>query len=110
MKINLYAVRDTKSMTFGRPFLLQNDEMAMRSFMSAVTGADEPMSEYPDDYTLYRIGEYDDTTGLIEGHNPDRVCTGLEMVAKRKIDQAKIESLHREIEAIKEGEPENATH
>lgn len=101
MKSKIYTVRDAQAEAAMRPVFFEQDAIAIRSFKMSVTNADDPMSSNPDDYTLYRIGVYDDESMLIESHDPVRLMGGLEAVADRRIDQEKIAALHKEIEEIK---------
>lgn len=106
----LYAIRDSKSELFTRPYGFHNDGMAMRSFEAAVAGADDPMSAHPEDYTLYKVGEYDDSNGILRGMDPERVITGLEAYSNRRLNQEKIAELERQIDFIKDGENPGGTN
>lgn len=64
MIVNLYAVRDELSNEFFAPQIIKNDEMAKRQFKSQVNTI-TLWKENPSDYSLYRIGTFDDETGLI---------------------------------------------
>jgi len=61
----LYAVYDTKAKFFTNPFVAQNDMVALRLFASAVRDPATDISKFPVDYTLFRIGEYDDEKGML---------------------------------------------
>ena len=61
---------------------------------------DKQMNQAPDDFTLFRVGTYDDEMGFPEGHIPERVITGLEALKSLVKQQAKIADLHQEIEKI----------
>lgn len=99
--MKIYTVRDAiTEKFFGRMFLFQNDEHAKRVFVHSILNQDDPMSKHPDDYTLYRVGAYDDNTGIPIGHDPVRVATGLEILNDFKERLAKVEALHAEIHAI----------
>lgn len=102
MRMNVYTVRDSQSEAAMRPVFFERDAVAIRSFKLSVTNADDPMANAPDDYILYRIGEYDDETMLIKGYDPVRLIGGLEAIADRAIDKEKIEALQKEIKALEE--------
>lgn len=103
-KMKMYTIRDaTTEKFFGRIFLFENDAHAIRVFKATVSNADDPMSQFPDDYTLYYVGEYDDDEGIPKGQDPRRVMTGNEAVKQRGIDLEKLAALHEEIEALKNG-------
>lgn len=65
MKLNIYSLKDRKS-GYANPYLLQNDEIAIRDLKTAVN--DEKanvINKFPEDFELTRIGEFDTETGEI---------------------------------------------
>jgi hypothetical protein len=64
METNVYAVYDKKAGTFGVPIFLQNDEVAKRALQTSVLN-DPSFNMYPSDYSLGRLGTYNDQTGKI---------------------------------------------
>ncbi len=72
MKFNIYSIYDTATGLYSRPFYDMADAAAMRSFSDIATGTEHPISEHPEDYTLQRLGTFDDTTAKI--HVEDRTC------------------------------------
>ena len=82
MKLNAYTIYDVASGIYMRPFFSQADGQAIRGFKDIATDADHEVGKHPEDYTLYRIGTYNDTTGKLEGENPEKLATGLEMVSQ----------------------------
>lgn len=65
-KKNVYSVYDSVSEEFGLPVLFKNDVQAYRSFKKEVLENDKVA--FPSDYKLFRIGEFDDETGEIDGY------------------------------------------
>lgn len=65
MKKPLYSVRDLKAESFGSPILVDNVGVAMRQWCDAVNSTDLPIIKHPEDYALYRIGEFDIETGVL---------------------------------------------
>ena len=100
--MNLYNIYDAAAgKYFGRFYHLQNDSHAIRAFQQALT-EDKQMNQAPDDFTLFRVGTYDDDKGFPEGHLPERVITGLDALKSLAKQQAKLASLHQQIEKITE--------
>jgi len=96
MKLNAYTIYDTASGTYMRPFFSQADGQAVRGFKDIATNADHEVGAHPEDYTLYRVGAFNDTTGKLEGEELEKLKTGLECVAAgRQINQDKMEELQR---------------
>ena len=99
--MKLYTIRDaTIGKFFTRLFMLHNDEQAKRLMQQSVLGGDEAMSANPDCYTLYRVGAYDDDTGIPIGHDPERVCTGIEAYTQGLRDRERLEDLQRQMADI----------
>lgn len=71
----MYAVMDTQAETFGSPFLIQTDGLALRTFHEAALNPKTEISKYPMDYVLYNIGKYDDETGMLLPEEPKRLST-----------------------------------
>lgn len=66
MKASLYSIKDNIAKTFGRIMEQNNSAEAMRSFADMVTNEETIINKHPKDYTLYKVGEFDTETGLIE--------------------------------------------
>jgi len=66
MKLKAFAIRDTKAEAFTRPpiFVLATG-VAIRSFQEAVNNKDNEIGQYPADFTLFEIGEFDQITGTL---------------------------------------------
>lgn len=65
MKFGIYTVYDSQAQAHLPPFFLATDAMAKRAFSDAVNDSSHQFAKHPSDYTLFRIGEYDDFTGVI---------------------------------------------
>lgn len=64
VKIQLYAIHDAKLKAFSPPFPAQNADFATRAFTQQCQDQNNPMSQYPFDYSLFHIGTYDEDTGI----------------------------------------------
>ena len=76
---NIYAIYDQKAKAYTPPFVHATDGLAVREFQDAIKSGRTPMSEYPEDFRLFRLGHYDDETGQIvnEGNGPQIVIDGI---------------------------------
>lgn len=63
----IYSVKDLKAGAFAPPFFMPRDEAAVRAFSDAVLGGDSLMVRHPEDFVLFRLGDYDDNLGLVAG-------------------------------------------
>ena len=81
MKLHAYTIYDVASGTYMRPFFSQADGQAIRGFKDIATDADHEVGKHPEDYTLFRVGSWNDTTGKMAGEELEKLATGLEMVS-----------------------------
>ena len=56
----LYTVKDQKAETFYPPFVQQNEQVAIRTFSQLINDPNHPFGKNPEDYVLFKVGEYDD--------------------------------------------------
>ena len=84
MRMFLYTVFDTSSGIHDRPFCAFSDQAAMRSFGDIATDPGHPVGKHPEDFSLFRIGDFDDNKGMLKGEAPECLCTALELVSQRK--------------------------
>lgn len=77
--MRIFTVYDTKASIYGQPFYAVTDGIALRMFSDAVNNnsPDNALNRYPEDFTLYYIGEFDDATGSVTGNlTPILVANG----------------------------------
>ncbi len=84
MKLNIYTIFDTASGLYMRPFYQQSDGAAVRSFKDIAIDADHEVGKHPEDYSLFRIGVYDDNNAVITVENRDCIATALELVGSAR--------------------------
>lgn len=78
MIMRIYSVRDNCIAAFLQPFFARSDAEAARSFSDACTSPDHNFSKHLPDYSLYVLGEFDDTNGACLGMaSPVKVVDGL---------------------------------
>lgn len=66
MKLNIYTVYDEKATAYLQPFFQPNDAMAIRIMENTLMNAESMFANHPEDYTLYKIGEFDDNDAKID--------------------------------------------
>ncbi len=82
-----------------RPFFLGADAQAVRAFSDICEDAEHPVAQHPDDYSLCRVGGFDDQDGKIYEERVQVLTNGLAMKAKhRKIDTEATAALREKIE------------
>ncbi len=74
MTLMAFAIRDMVADRYLEPFFTINTNTALRSFQSACQNIEDNLSKYPDDYSLYLIGEWDSIQGALIGKEPVRIA------------------------------------
>ena len=65
MTLRLYTLHDSKANRFTHPMTMMNDGDAIRGFTTVLNTPNTSYNLYPDDFTLFAIGEFDELTGKI---------------------------------------------
>lgn len=68
MKKVYYAVFDRKAEMYSQPFLEVKDGTAIRAVQDLViNNKDHAFAKHPSDFALFRLGTFDEITGIITG-------------------------------------------
>ncbi len=81
MKLNAYSIFDSASGLYMRPFFNGSDGEAKRAFGDIAMDAEHPIGMHPEDYSLHRIGIFDDNTAKIIPELNECLITALESVS-----------------------------
>lgn len=65
MKIGQYSVYDRLAQIFSQPTNILNDDIAVRVMRDCVKDKTHDYGKNPLDYSLYRVGTFDNVTGEI---------------------------------------------
>jgi hypothetical protein len=79
---SIYCLRD-KKVGYMAPMIEDNDPTAVRSLRHSI-GLDKSLLTYthPEDFTLYRLGSYDTSTGVITPCQPEIVIELSDIIGK----------------------------
>ena len=77
MDKNLYSIYDKKSEIYAPPFIELTDGTAIRAVTDLLSRQDLPFSKYPEDYTLTKIGSWDEFAGIPTADNPPEIVIDL---------------------------------
>lgn len=66
MTTKVFSIKDSKAGIFMPPFLQNSHGEAERTFNKYTHKSDSMISQYPDDYDLYFMGDFDDNTGKFD--------------------------------------------
>ena len=84
MKMNFYSIFDSAVNAYMRPFVMQADAQAIRMLGDESVRADSDISGHPEDYSLFRLGSFDDNEGLLKACEPICIARAHELVAKSR--------------------------
>jgi hypothetical protein len=60
MKLRVFSVYDTKTEAYMTPLFFQSKGQAVRSFTEVANDKDHAIGKYPEDFTLFEIGIWED--------------------------------------------------
>ena len=79
MKLNAYTIYDVAAGIYSRPYFAQADGAATRGFADLINDPKHPIGQHPEDYTLFRVGDFNERTGTLRGEGLEKLATGLEL-------------------------------
>lgn len=75
----IFAVFDSKAESYTPPFFQHHEAMAVRTFTDCCNDDEHTFGKHPEDYTLFDLGLYDDSTGTITQDKITSVANGLQL-------------------------------
>lgn len=87
MKLKIFAIHDAKAEAYLQPFFMANKGTAIRAITEILQKPDHSFTKYPEDYTLFELGEYDDSNGQmspLKTPNPIIKCNELKTLDLNK--------------------------
>jgi len=76
----MFAIHDLAAGAYLPPFTLHQPAMAVRAFANMTNDITHAFGKNPEDYSLYLIGEYDDTNSKIIPYDRELIATGIETI------------------------------
>ena len=77
MDKNLYSIYDKKSEIYAPPFIELTNGTAIRAVTDLLNRPEMPFNKYPEDYTLVKIGSWDEFAGIPTADNPPEIVIEL---------------------------------
>ena len=71
---NAYVIFDLKAKLYNAPFFLLNDQVALRTAQQLVEDPKSEVFHHPEDYAMFKIGSYDDQSGIFSPSQHDVIC------------------------------------
>jgi len=69
MEMKLFSIRDTKGEVYNQPFFKHTHGEAERYFREVKKDDKSLVCQYPEDFDLYYVGNFNTVTGVIDGPN-----------------------------------------
>lgn len=60
--MKIFTIYDSKAEAFLPPFYERSTGLAVRAFEDAANNSEHQFNKYPSDYTLFELGEFNETT------------------------------------------------
>lgn len=80
---NIYSVYDSIAQMYNTPMLCINDQDALRLANTIAQTEGTPIHDNPQDYTLFKLGSFDDSCALYELlETPERIISFHEILKK----------------------------
>lgn len=73
--MKLFAIRDAKSESYDGPRSYPTEAAATRSFGDAINNDAQGYGKFPEDFSLWLIGEWDEHEGVLIGYETPKIVT-----------------------------------
>ncbi len=100
MKVQCYAIFDACSGIYEKPFFSTTDDLVKREFQDVATSADHLISNHPEHFSLWRLGNFNNQNGTIKNEENECLWTATEAISQsQKVNSVKQLDLVKEIES-----------
>jgi len=83
MLLKAYAILDLKTSVFGKPVFFSSEGECLRTLSDTFSSGDSLPAKHPEDFVLYRVGDFCDSKGVLEGAEPSVVVGPLSEYVRR---------------------------
>lgn len=84
IKLGIYSIKDTKADVFLPPFFMRTNGEALRAFDDCVQKSGTPLSDHPEDFHLFKLGDFDQDSGtLIPSVCPESLASAMDFVKEK---------------------------
>lgn len=73
MKLEMFAIYDLKADSYQTPFFAVNSPVAERMFSAMKSDSTTMVYRFPEDFRLFRVGEFDMVTGVFTVSMPQQL-------------------------------------
>lgn len=99
----MFAVRDAKSAVFLMPQVYINEATAIRAFQDGCSEPKSAWAKHPEDFTLFLLGTYDESTGLLTpAVQPVSLACALDFVSGYSDSRSKADGLVSQLSSVQQ--------
>ncbi len=91
MELRMFTIHDSKAAAYLPPFVLPEEDMAIRSFADCVNDISHAFYRNPGDYTLFSIGKFDANKGVLLPAHTVSLGNGVDFIKQTKIPGSLVE-------------------
>jgi len=84
MIMKIYSIFDEKAKAYAQPFYMAHDGQAVRGFGDLVADTSTNISKHAVDFTLWKLGEFDDNTGIFCCKKPEYIAKAVDFKTEVK--------------------------
>lgn len=70
----MLSVFDVKAGCYARPVAMLSDAVGVRAFQDAVNDKSTEYAKHPEDYSIFNVGTFDDSTGEFTSSKPTQLA------------------------------------
>jgi len=85
MRVQIYAIFDSCSGIYEKPFFHTADDVVRREFQDVATDESTAISKHPEHYSLWRLGNFDNTNGNILDEANECLWQAVEAIAQKQV-------------------------
>jgi len=82
MKVQIYAIFDTCSGIYEKPFFHTADDAVKREFQDVAMEDKHPINRHPEHYSVWRLGNFDNTTGKVIDERNECLWQAVEAISQ----------------------------
>ena len=80
MKLKMLAMKDLKSNVYEKPFCVRTVADGIRAFEGVANDSNTQIGQFPADFALYVIGDYDDEKGMLTSISHESLGTASDFI------------------------------
>ncbi len=95
----MYAIFDQCSGIYEKPFFSTADDLVKREFQDVAMTDDHPIAKHPEHYSLWRLANFDNTTGVVIDEKNECLWNAVEAISQlQSVEKTELQLLNKAIE------------